>query len=46
MTIDDFRRIQSRRSFFRYCAGGLETIALAHMLEKDGAAGRTGPLVQ
>jgi Protein of unknown function (DUF1501) len=38
MTIDDFRRIQSRRSFFRYCAGGLETIALAHLLERDGYA--------
>ena len=38
MTIGDFQRIQSRRSFFRYCAGGLETIALAHMLERDGYA--------
>ncbi len=46
MTIDDFRRIQSRRSFFRYCAGGLETIALAHMMEREGYAGdaRGNPL--
>ena len=39
MTLDDFRRIQSRRSFFRYCAGGLETIALAHLMEREGYAG-------
>jgi hypothetical protein len=45
MTFEDFRRIQTRRSFFRICAGGLETIALAHLLERDGlAAPRTDPL--
>jgi hypothetical protein len=45
MTFEEFRRIQSRRSFFRTCAGGLETIALAHLLERDGlAAPRADPL--
>jgi hypothetical protein len=45
MTFDDFLRIQTRRSFFRSCAGGLETIALAALLERDGlAAARTDPL--
>jgi hypothetical protein len=46
MTFDRFRQIQSRRSFFRYCAGGLETLALAHLLEKDGyaASARPNPL--
>src|SRR5690349_2670166 len=46
MTFEDFRRIQSRRAFFRMCGGGLETIALAHLLERDGlaAAPRTDPL--
>jgi hypothetical protein len=45
MTFEDFRRIQTRRSFFRSCAGGLETIALAALLERDGlAAPRTDPL--
>jgi hypothetical protein len=46
MTFDDFRRVQSRRSFFRTCGYGLETIALAQLLERDGlaAAPRTDPL--
>ena len=45
MTPQDFHRIQSRRSFFRYCAGGLETIALSQMLQQDGyAADKTNPL--
>jgi hypothetical protein len=45
MTFDDFRRIQNRRSFFRMCGGGLETIALAYLLEQDGyAAARADPL--
>jgi len=38
MTLGDFHRIQSRRRFFRYCAGGIETIALAHLLKRDGYA--------
>jgi hypothetical protein len=36
MTFEDFKRIQTRRSFFRNCAGGLETIALAHLLQREG----------
>lgn len=41
----DFARIQSRRSFFRTCGLGLETAALAHLLERDGRAeARTDPL--
>ena len=43
MNFDDFRRIQTRRHFFRYCAGGLETIALAHLLHADGRAATNGP---
>jgi hypothetical protein len=38
MTVGDFHRIQTRRRFFRYCAGGIETIALAHLLQRDGYA--------
>jgi hypothetical protein len=33
-----FRKIQSRRNFFRDCAGGIGTIALAEMLARDGRA--------
>jgi hypothetical protein len=47
MDLRDFARIQSRRSFFRTCGLGLETVALAHLLARDGhaAAGvRTDPL--
>jgi hypothetical protein len=38
MDLEQFRRIQSRRKFFRDCAGGIGTIALAQMLERDGRA--------
>ena len=38
MTPADFMRIQSRRSFFRNCAGGIETLALYQMLQQDGYA--------
>ena len=38
MDLEQFRKIQSRRSFFRDCAGGIGTIALAQMLEQDGRA--------
>ena len=34
MDLEQFRRIQSRRSFFRDCAGGIGTIALAQMAWK------------
>ena len=33
-----FQQIQSRRSFFRECAGGIGTIALAQLLEREGRA--------
>jgi uncharacterized protein (DUF1501 family) len=33
-----FRQIQSRRRFFRDCAGGIGTIALAELLARDGRA--------
>lgn len=36
MRLEDFERTQSRRRFFRYCAGGLETIALGHLLSLEG----------
>ncbi|HZT32338.1 MAG TPA: DUF1501 domain-containing protein [Bryobacteraceae bacterium] len=38
MNFEDFRRIQTRRSFFRDCAGGIGTIALAQLLEREGRA--------
>src|SRR3982751_3854041 len=36
MTYRDFRAIQSRRRFFRNCAGGIGIAALAQLLEQDG----------
>ena len=42
MTFEQFRRIQSRRSFFRDAAGGIGTIALAALLEKEGRAATSG----
>ncbi len=36
MTLRDFVRIQTRRDFFRYAAGGIETIALAQLLRAEG----------
>src|ERR1039457_7681986 len=38
MDLQQFRAIQTRRSFFRDCAGGIGTIALAQMLEREGRA--------
>jgi hypothetical protein len=38
MDLKQFHSIQSRRSFFRECAGGIGTIALAQMLEREGRA--------
>jgi hypothetical protein len=32
----DFQLIQSRRQFFRHCAGGIGTAALAHLLAVEG----------
>jgi len=38
MNREQFRQIQSRRRFFRDCAGGIGTIALAELLARDGRA--------
>jgi hypothetical protein len=39
MNLPEFLKIQTRRSFFRSCAGGIETLALASLLEAEGLAG-------
>src|ERR1051326_1963202 len=46
MNREQFRRIQTRRSFFRECAGGIGTIALAQLLEQEGrgATANVNPL--
>ena len=45
MDREQFRRIQNRRSFFRECAGGIGTIALANLLGREGrAAAAVNPL--
>jgi hypothetical protein len=45
MNLPDFLKIQSRRSFFKGCAGGIETMALAALLEREGlAASSVNPL--
>src|ERR1043165_10176787 len=36
MNRDQFRAIQTRRSFFRECAGGIGTVALAQLLASEG----------
>ena len=36
INLEHFRQIQSRRAFFRNAAGGIGTIALAALLEKEG----------
>ena len=41
MNFEEFQRIQTRRSFFRDCAGGLGSIALWHLLAHEGWAGST-----
>ncbi len=38
MTSEYFRQIQSRRKFFRDCAGGIGTMALASLMGRDGYA--------
>jgi hypothetical protein len=39
MSPQDYIRIRSRREFFRHCAGGIGTAALAHLLSIEGRAG-------
>lgn len=41
MNFVEFKRIQSRRDFFKKCAGGLGTIGLWHLLALDGLTART-----
>src|SRR5438876_10055141 len=38
MDREQFRRIQTRRKFFRECAGGIGTVALAQLLAREGRA--------
>jgi hypothetical protein len=38
MNPDEFRRIQTRRSFFQECAGGIGIIALAELMAREGRA--------
>jgi len=38
MNLPEYLKIQTRRSFFRSCAGGIETLALASLLEREGLA--------
>jgi hypothetical protein len=46
MNREQFRAIQTRRSFFRECAGGIGTVALAQLLTREGLAAtpETNPL--
>lgn len=45
MTLEQLQTIQTRRSFFRQCAGGIGTMALAHLLNAGQSAGaRRDPL--
>ncbi len=36
MNREEFRKIQSRRSFFQECAGGVGIMALAQLMEREG----------
>jgi len=38
MDREEFRRIQTRRSFFQECAGGIGIIALAELMAREGRA--------
>ena len=43
---NEFHLIQSRRSFFRGCAGGIGTIALADLLAKEGRGRHRAPKIR
>src|SRR5215813_1271807 len=43
MDLNQFRRIQTRRQFFRIAGGGIGTIALADLLRADGKANPLAP---
>lgn len=42
MNIPSLREIQTRRHFFRYCAGGLDTAALAYLMGSTRSAAGAG----
>jgi Protein of unknown function (DUF1501) len=42
MDRQEFRRIQSRRSFFQECAGGIGIMALAQLMEREGRSAVAG----
>ena len=42
MNFREFQRIQTRRSFLEQCAGGLGTIALWHLMEREGRTAAAG----
>jgi len=44
MDLHQFRQIQTRRNFFRNCAGGIGAIALADLLQVDGYGASADPL--
>src|SRR5579872_7052322 len=44
MDREEFRRIQTRRSFFQECAGGIGIAALAHLMQQEGRAASTRDL--
>src|SRR5205807_1527731 len=44
MNLEQYRRIETRRHFFRRCAGGIGTIALADLLARDGYGASADPL--
>jgi len=46
MDREEFRKIQTRRSFFTECAGGIGIMALAQLMEREGrgAAAEVNPL--
>src|ERR1022692_4774090 len=43
MDLEQYRRIQTRRNFFRNCAGGIGTVALANLLNIDGYGASVAP---
>ena len=43
MDLLQFKQIQTRRDFFKWCAGGIGTIGLHHLMELEGRAGKPLP---
>src|SRR5258708_14223129 len=46
MNFADFLKVQVRRSVFRSCGGGIETIALANLLATEGRGGTSANPLQ